>query len=64
MEFALDKPVEKIKAGDKVTVSYIKKEGRNIATRVTPVVARKIVKKPTPPKEPKQLSPEKTPSQK
>ncbi|MBM4271115.1 MAG: hypothetical protein FJ139_03000 [Deltaproteobacteria bacterium] len=62
MEFALDKPVEKIKAGDKVTVSYIKKEGRNIATRVTPVVARKIVKKPTPPREPRQLSPEKTPS--
>ncbi len=47
MGFALDKPVEKIKAGDKVTVSYIKKEDKYIATRVTPV-ARKVLKKTTP----------------
>ena len=34
MEFALDKPIEKIKAGDKVRVSYIKKDGK--ACSLTP----------------------------
>jgi len=59
MEFALDKPVEKIKAGDKVRVSYIKKDGKNVATRVTLAVAKKINKK-TSPRETKQ-SPAATP---
>lgn len=52
MEFSLDKPVEIIKAGDKVRVSYIKKDGKNVATRVTPAVAKKIIKK-APPRETK-----------
>ncbi|MEN6319518.1 MAG: hypothetical protein ABFD82_12275 [Syntrophaceae bacterium] len=59
MEFALDKPVEKIKPGDKVRVSYIKKDGKNVATRVSIAVAKKINKK-TPPRETKQ-SPAVTP---
>jgi ribosomal protein S1 len=59
MEFALDKPVEKIKAGDKVKVSYIKKDGKNMATRVIPTVAKKITKK-APPREIKP-SPTETP---
>jgi hypothetical protein len=45
MEFALDKAVDKIKVGDKVKVNYLKKDGKNIATRVTPVVVRKIIRK-------------------
>ena len=45
MEFALDKPVEKISAGDKVKVNYLKKDGKNLATRVTPVVVKKIIRK-------------------
>ena len=61
MEFVLDKPVEKINVGDKVKVNYLKKEGKNIATRVTPVVARKIGKKASPLKETKS-SPVETPS--
>jgi hypothetical protein len=59
MEFALDKPVEKIKTGDKVKVSYIKKDGKNMATRVIPAVAKKIMKK-APPRETKP-SPTETP---
>jgi hypothetical protein len=51
MEFALDKPVANIKAGDKVKVSYIKKEGRNIAIKVAPDVVKKIIKKTAPAKE-------------
>ncbi len=63
MEFALDKAVEKIKVGDKVKVNYLKKDGKNIATRVTPVVVRKIIRKPSPLKETRP-SPAETPSQK
>ena len=48
IEFALDKPVEKIKIGDKVKVSFIKKEGKYIAAHVTLVVNKKIIKKDTP----------------
>ena len=44
-EFVLDKPTEKIKTGDKVKVSYTRKEGKNIATKVTPVISKKISKK-------------------
>ena len=35
IEFVLDKPTEKIGVGDKVRMSYLKKEGKNIATTVT-----------------------------
>jgi hypothetical protein len=45
MEFALEKPVAKIKAGNKVRVSYISKDDRLIATRVTEEVPQKVVKK-------------------
>lgn len=48
MEFALDKPVQNIKAGDKVSVAYIKKEGKNIAIKVAPVIAKRIIKKAAP----------------
>ncbi|MGZ3578252.1 MAG: hypothetical protein ACXU9G_04625 [Syntrophales bacterium] len=51
MEFALDKPVENIAAGDKVKVNYLKKDGKNLATRVTPVVVKKIIRKTSPLKE-------------
>jgi len=44
-EFVLDKPNEKIKTGDKVKVSYTRKEGKNIAMKVTPVISKKISKK-------------------
>jgi hypothetical protein len=53
MEFALDKPAENIKAGDKVKVSYVKKEGKNIAMKVVPDAAKKILKKVAPAKEAK-----------
>lgn len=49
MEFALEKPVDKIKAGDKVKVSYITKDDKYVATRVSvdvPYKAVKNVKKP------------------
>ena len=55
MEFALEKPVAKIKAGDKVRVSYITKEDRNIATRVIEEVPQKVVKKVKPVKNRKVL---------
>ncbi|MGZ6230734.1 MAG: hypothetical protein ACXWMO_08205, partial [Syntrophales bacterium] len=45
MQFVLDKPVEQINAGDKVRVSYVKKDDKPIAIRVSRVVAKKIVKK-------------------
>ena len=48
MQFVLYKPVEQINAGDKVRVSYIKKDDKHIATRITPVVANKIIKKASP----------------
>jgi hypothetical protein len=43
IEFVLDKPTDKIEVGDKVRVSYLKKEGENIATIVTPIVAKKAI---------------------
>jgi hypothetical protein len=39
-EFALDKPA-KVKAGDKVTVSYVEKDGQMVATKVAKAVAKK-----------------------
>jgi hypothetical protein len=63
VEFALDKPVEKINIGDKVKVNYLKKDGKNIAIRVTPVVVRKIIRKTSPLKETRP-SPAETPPQK
>jgi hypothetical protein len=63
MEFALDKAVEKINIGDKVKVNYLKKDGKNVATRVTPVVVRKIIRKTSPLKETRPSSAE-TPPQK
>jgi hypothetical protein len=53
MEFALDRRVENIAAGDKVKVNYLKKDGKNLATRVTPVVVKKIIRKTSPLKETK-----------
>lgn len=50
MGFILDKPLDKIKVGEKVRVSYLKKEDKYIATRVTPF-AVKIIKKAPPSKE-------------
>jgi pyruvate/2-oxoglutarate dehydrogenase complex dihydrolipoamide acyltransferase (E2) component len=47
MGFVLNKPVEKIKVGEKVRVSYIKREDKYIAIRVTPFTV-KIIKKATP----------------
>ncbi len=45
MDFVLEKPVPKIKAGDKVRVSYVIKEDKNIATRVDEDIPQKIIKK-------------------
>jgi hypothetical protein len=49
IEFVLDKPTDKIEVGDKVRVSYFKNEGKNIATMVTPIVAKKVTNKNIPP---------------
>ena len=49
IEFVLDKSTEKIEVGDKVRVSYLKKEGKNIVTTVTPIVAKKVINKNIPP---------------
>ena len=64
MQFVLDKPVEQINVGDKVRVSYIKKDDKHIAIRVTPVVAKKIIKKTPPLKEIKPPPAAATPSTK
>lgn len=45
MEFSLEKPLVKIKAGDKVRVSYIIREDQNVATIVVADVPRKAPKK-------------------
>jgi hypothetical protein len=50
MEFTLDKPDENIKAGDKVKVSYIKKDGKNIARKVSPVTVKRVMKPAEPAK--------------
>ena len=39
-EFALEKPA-KVKAGDKVTVSYVEKDGKMVAMKVVKAVAKK-----------------------
>ena len=44
MEFVLEKPLAKIKVGDKVKVSYITKDNQNVATKVTEGVSPKAVK--------------------
>ena len=54
LEFVLDKAVEKIKAGDKVKISYVKKEGKYIAKQVTLVTPKRISKKVTSAREVKQ----------
>ena len=41
MEFNLENPLPKISVGDKVVVSYIEKDGKNIAKRVNKAVAKK-----------------------
>jgi len=64
MQFVLYKPLEKINAGDKVTVSYIKKDDKHIAIRVRRIVAKKIIKKASPFPEIKPLPPNATPSPK
>ena len=46
MDFALDKPAADVKAGDKVTVHYTVKDGKNVATKVT----KATTKKPAPKK--------------
>ncbi len=43
MEFVLEKPV-KFKAGDRVRVSYVEKDGKMIATRVVKAVAIPVKK--------------------
>ena len=45
MEFDLEKPLVKIKAGDKVRVSYITREDKNVATKVVPDIPQSAVKK-------------------
>jgi hypothetical protein len=47
MEFVLDKPVVKITAGDKVQVSYVIKEDKNVAMKVTKPVVKTTTPKPT-----------------
>jgi len=48
--FFLEKPLEQIKVGEKVRVSYVKREDKYVAIRVTPFTV-KIIKKVTPLKE-------------
>jgi hypothetical protein len=43
MEFLLEKPLDKINVGDKVNISYIKKEEKNIAKRVSKDLPKKKV---------------------
>ena len=49
-EFVLEKPVAKIKAGDKVTVFYVEKEGKMMAMKVHKVKmpVKKVVKEAKP----------------
>ncbi len=47
MEFVLEKPLTKIKVTDKVRVSYVNKEDRNIATKVELDIPQKVIKKST-----------------
>mgnify|MGYP000843560352 CR=1 FL=1 len=43
MDFILTKPQDKILAGDEVGVSYITKDNRNIAKRITKVAKKKLL---------------------
>ena len=43
MDFTLEKAVEGVKAGDKVTVTYVAKDGKNVVQKV--VKAKEAVKK-------------------
>ncbi len=45
MEFVLEKALNKIKVGNKVRVSYITREGKNVATKVTADVPNKAINK-------------------
>ncbi len=45
MDFTLEKPLVKIKVGDKVRVSYITREDLNVATRVVADVPQTAIKK-------------------
>lgn len=47
MEFVLEKPVVKIMVGDKVQVSYVTRETRNVATKVTKTTVKKTIPKTT-----------------
>ena len=45
LEFELDRVLEKIRVGDKVKVSYTRKEGKCIAKRVDLVAPKRIITK-------------------
>ncbi|MCX5826929.1 MAG: hypothetical protein NTV58_02870 [Deltaproteobacteria bacterium] len=49
MDFSLVKPLDKIKVGDEVGVSYIAKDNQNIAKRISKVTKKKV----TPPNDTK-----------
>lgn len=42
MDFSLVKPLDKIKVGDEVGVSYIAKDNQNIAKRISKVTKKKV----------------------
>ena len=42
MDFSLVKPLDKIKVGDEVGVSYITKDNQNIAKRISKVTKKKV----------------------
>jgi hypothetical protein len=46
MDFALDKPAADVKAGDKVTVHYTVKDGKNVATKVAKAATKAKEKAP------------------
>lgn len=43
MDFPLVKPLDKIKVGDEVGVSYITKDNQNIAKRISKVMKNKVI---------------------
>ncbi len=45
MEFALEKPLAKIKVGDKVKISYVTKGDKNVVSRVVLDVPEQVIKK-------------------
>jgi len=46
MDFSLEKPAADVKAGDKVTVHYTVKDGKNVATKVIKSETKKTEKPP------------------